>query len=82
MPLGWMESVLRKVYENSSDEMKRRMETGMEEGRHAAIEGYKNGAGMVSSENRLDKIILVLPDTIIPFHKGCIYFGDELWTAI
>ena len=42
-----MESVLRKVYENASDEMKRRMETGMEEGRRTAIESYKNSAGMV-----------------------------------
>ena len=43
-----MEAILRKVYENSSDDMKRRMKTGMEEGRRAAIEGYKNAAGMVN----------------------------------
>ena len=43
-----MEAILRKIYENSSDEMKQRIETGMEEGRRAAIEGYKKGAGMVS----------------------------------
>ena len=51
--------MLRKVYENSSDEMKRRMETGMEEGRRAAIEGYKHGAGMVRSANRLDERIIL-----------------------
>ena len=52
--VGWMEAILRKVYENSPDEMKRRIETGMEEGRRAAIEGYKKGAGMVSSSKYVD----------------------------
>ena len=39
--------MLRKVYENSSEEMERRMEMGMEEGRREAIESYNKGAGMV-----------------------------------